>query len=206
MTDQTHRITVWDWPVRVFHWGLAASVFVAYVTGESERWRLLHQSLGYVALGLLAFRLLWGVLGTRHARFVQFVHGPKAVLAYIQGIRQGKPSHHAGHNPIGGVAVLLLMLMTALTGLSGWLMAGGDAPGWQEEWHEVMANTLMLLIGVHVMGVLFSSRVHRENLVKAMVDGVKQGLPEDGIQYTWGWLAVLMVVTISGFMFSQFWV
>lgn len=204
MNDSEQPIRVWDWPVRVFHWSLAACVFIAFFTGESERWSLWHQTLGYVAGGLLAFRLVWGFVGTRHARFASFIKGPQAILAYVKSLRQATPEHHVGHNPVGGVAVLLLMGLTAITAFSGWLMAGGDAPGWQEELHEVAANSLMLVVGVHVLGVVLSSKQHKENLVRAMLTGFKSGPTAMGIQSSWWWLGLLMLVAMAGFVWLQF--
>ena len=204
MNDSEQPIRVWDWPVRVFHWSLAACVFIAFFTGESERFSLLHQTLGYVAGGLLAFRLIWGFVGTRHARFTSFIKGPQAILAYVKSLRQATPEHHVGHNPVGGVAVLLLMGLTALTAFSGWLIAGGDAPGWQEELHEVAANSLMLVVAVHVLGVVLSSKQHKENLVRAMLTGFKSGPSAMGIQSTWWWLGLLMLVAMAGFVWLQF--
>ncbi len=203
MNDSEQPIRVWDWPVRVFHWSLAACVFIAFFTGESERFSLWHQTLGYVAAGLLVFRLVWGFVGTRHARFASFIKGPQAILAYVKSLRQDTPEHHVGHNPVGGVAVMLLMGLTALTALTGWLLAGGDAPGWQEELHEVAANSLMLVVAVHVLGVLLSSKQHKENLVRAMLTGFKHGPTAMGIQTSWWWLAVVMLVAMAGFIWQQ---
>lgn len=204
MNDPEQPIRVWDWPVRIFHWSLAACVFIAFFTGESERFSLLHQTLGYVSGGLLAFRLVWGFVGTRHARFASFIKGPQAILAYVKSLGQDTPEHHVGHNPVGGVAVLLLMGLTALTAFSGWLIAGGDAPGWQEELHEVSANSLMLVVAVHVLGVVLSSKQHKENLVRAMFTGFKSGPSLLGIQSSWWWLGVLMLVAMAGFVWLQF--
>ena len=204
MNDSEQPIRVWDWPVRIFHWSLAACVFIAFFTGDSDRWSLWHQTLGYVAGGLLAFRLVWGFVGTRHARFASFIKGPQAILAYVKSLRQATPEHHVGHNPVGGVAVLLLMGLTALTAFSGWLIAGGDAPGWQEELHEVAANSLMLVVAVHVLGVVLSSKQHKENLVRAMLTGFKSGPSTMGIQSSWWWLGLLMLVAMAGFVWLQF--
>ena len=200
---ETTAIRVWDWPVRVFHWSLALCVFIAYFTGESERYSLLHQTLGYAAAGLIAFRLVWGVVGTRYARFQEFVRGPQAVWAYLKSIRQGHAQHHVGHNPVGGVAVLLLMGLVALTALSGWLIAAGDAPGWQEEMHELAANTLMMVVAVHVLGVVLSSRLHHENLVAAMLSGFKQGHAHQGIARSWWVLGLLLLLALAAFVLSQ---
>lgn len=202
-TLESTTIRVWDWPVRVFHWSLALCVFIAYFTGESEQYSLLHQTLGYAAAGLIAFRLFWGVVGTRYARFQEFVRGPQAVWAYLRSIRQGHAQHHVGHNPVGGVAVLLLMSLVALTALSGWLIAAGDAPGWQEELHELAANTLMMLVAVHVLGVLLSSRLHRENLVAAMWSGFKHGHAHQGIARSWWALGLLLLLALVAFIVSQ---
>ena len=203
MNDPEQPIRVWDWPVRIFHWSLAICVFIAFFTGESERFSLWHQTLGYVAAGLLVFRLVWGFVGTRHARFASFIKGPQAILAYVKSLRQDTPEHHVGHNPVGGVAVILLMGLTALTALTGWLLAGGDAPGWQEELHEVAANSLMVVVAVHVLGVLLSSKQHKENLVRAMLTGFKHGPTAMGIQTSWLWLAVVMLVAMAGFIWQQ---
>lgn len=202
-SSDTILIRVWDWPVRVFHWALALCVLIAYATGESEQYSLLHQTLGYAAAGLLAFRLTWGVVGTRYAKFSQFVRSPQAIWMYLKSIRQGHPQHHVGHNPVGGAAVLLLMGLVALTAFSGWLIAAGDAPGWQEEWHEFMANTLMLVVAMHVLGVVWSSRLHQENLVAAMLTGWKKDHAHQGISRTWLGLGVLLLLALVAFVVSQ---
>ena len=210
MNDNTSEhtlIRVWDWPVRVFHWSLALCVFIAYFTGESEQYSLLHQTLGYAAAGLLAFRLAWGVVGTRYAKFSQFVRSPQAIWAYLKSIRQGHAQHHVGHNPVGGVAVLLLMGLVALTAFTGWLIAAGDAPGWQEELHELAANTLMLVVLVHVLGVLFSSRLHQENLILAMLTGRKKGRKKghmhQGISRGWWGIGALLFAALVVFILNQ---
>src|SRR5664279_4256436 len=112
MTDSTTKtkIMVWDAPLRVFHWLMALSFAGAYVTAESEHWLLVHLTLGYTLGGLVAFRILWGLMGTRYARFGSFIRGPSAVLRYGSTLLNGKPEHHVGHNPAGAVAIVLLLL------------------------------------------------------------------------------------------------
>ena len=99
MTSPTTTIRVWDAPVRVFHWLLAACFTGAYLTAESESWRLLHVTLGYTLGGLIAFRLVWGVLGTRYARFGSFVRPPSELSRYLKSMLAGRPAHFIGHNP-----------------------------------------------------------------------------------------------------------
>ena len=114
------RTLVWDAPVRVFHWLLAACFAVAWLSAESERWQLLHITAGYTMAGLVVFRILWGLVGTRHARFSDFVRGPRAVAAYLKSLLRGRPEHHAGHNPAGALAILALLALALLTVATGW--------------------------------------------------------------------------------------
>ena len=201
MTDTPNKtkILVWDTPVRVFHWLLVLSFAGAYLTAESERWRLVHVSLGYTMGGLVAFRILWGLLGTRYARFGSFVRGPASVLRYVRSLLSGQPEHHLGHNPAGAVAIVLLLLVSIGIVATGWASyneVGGD---WLEELHEGAANFMLAVAGLHVAGVVVSSWLHRENLVRAMVTGQKEGVPEEGIRRAWRPLALLMLVAVLGF-------
>ena len=196
-------VKVWDWPVRVFHWTLAASVIGAYVTGESEDFERLHHTLGWVAAGLIAFRVVWGLVGTRYARFSEFVRGPAQVWSYIKSLRSHAPQHFVGHNPVGAVAVILLMGLTALSVYTGWLALAEDAAEWLEEAHEIAANTLITVVLVHVIGVLWSSRTHGENLLKAMLTGRKTALIEAGIHRNWGVLGLAMLMAVAWFVFLE---
>ena len=203
LTTNTATVKVWDWPVRVFHWTLAASVIGAFVTGESEDFERLHQTLGWVAAGLIAFRVVWGLIGTRYARFTEFVRAPQAVWAYVKSLRSDQPQHFVGHNPVGAVAVIVLMGLTALSVYTGWLALADDAAEWVEEAHDLAANTLITLVLVHVMGVLWSSRTHGENLLKAMLTGRKTAQSQAGIHRNWGLLGWAMLLGVAVFMFWQ---
>src|SRR5689334_25268350 len=119
-TPATRTILVWDAPVRVFHWLMVLCFAGAYLTAESERWRLAHVTLGYTMAGLVAFRLLWGWVGTRHARFSSFVRGPEAIARYLRGLVGGRPEHHAGHNPAGALVIVALLGMTLVVTAAGW--------------------------------------------------------------------------------------
>jgi cytochrome b len=193
------RILVWDAPVRVFHWLMVASFVVAFATHEGERWRLLHVTAGYTMAGLVAFRLLWGLVGTRHARFADFVRGPVAVAAYLKSLLQRRPEHHVGHNPAGALAVLGLLTLTVVSVASGWTIYNDLGGEWLEEMHELAGNLMLLLVLLHVLGVVISSRLHHENLVGAMVTGRKTGDSSAGIAHAWRGLAALMLVAAMGF-------
>jgi len=205
-TDNTTKpatVKVWDWPVRVFHWTLAATVLGAYLTGENDNLEHLHQTLGWVAAGLMGFRVVWGLVGTRYARFTEFVRSPAQVWAYIKSLRSGQPQHFVGHNPVGAVAVILLMGLTALSVYSGWLALAEDAAEWLEEAHEIAANTLVPVVLVHVIGVLWSSRTHGENLLKAMLTGRKTAPSVAGIHRNWGALGLAMLIAVAWFVFLE---
>ena len=202
-TPPEAKVLVWDVPVRVFHWLLVFSVAGAWLSAESERWRWWHETLGYTALGLMAFRFVWGWVGSRHARFADFVRPPSVVWAYVLKMVRLRAPRHVGHNPLGAWAVLALIALTSLTGVSGWLIADGDAPGWLEEAHELAANALMATIAVHVLGVLFSGWLHRENLVRAMLTGRKRATADQAIPAAWAGLGVVMVVAVLWFWWSQ---
>jgi cytochrome b len=201
-TENT-TVKVWDWPVRVFHWTLAASVLGAFITGENEDFERLHQTLGWVAAGLIAFRVVWGLIGTRYARFREFVRGPAQVWAYVKSLRSGQAQHFVGHNPVGAIAVIVLMVLVGLSVYTGWLLTADDAAEWLEEAHEISANTLITVVLVHVIGVLWSSRTHGENLLKAMLTGRKTAPSEAGIHRNWSVLGVAMVLAIAWFVFLQ---
>ena len=203
MDNITTKIKVWDAPVRVFHWLLVLSFTGAYLSAESERWRLLHVTLGYTLGGLVAFRLVWGLVGTRYARFANFVRGPQAVLTYLRSLRKGQPQHHLGHNPAGAVAIVLLLLASVAVVGSGWAIYNDVGGEWLSELHDIAANSMLLVVAIHVAGVLAASRLHRENLVRAMVTGQKNGAPADGIRRTRAALAVLLVLAVLGYWWLQ---
>lgn len=197
------RVLVWDAPVRIFHWLMALSFAGAYLTAESERWRLVHVTLGYTVGGLVIFRIAWGLIGTRYARFSDFMCGPKAVASYFRALLRGRPEHYPGHNPAGALAILALLgLALAVTG-SGWAHyydIGGEA---LEEIHEVLANVMLAIVGIHIAAVLLSSWLHRENLVAAMITGRKLGIPEQGISNAWRGVAAVILVAVLGFWWWQ---
>lgn len=197
------RTLVWDAPVRVFHWLMVFCFAGAYLTAESEHWRLVHVTLGYTMAGLVAFRILWGLAGTRHARFANFVRAPKAAFTYLRSLTSGKPQHFTGHNPAGALAILALLgLAIAVTG-AGWATYNEVGGEWLEEVHETAANLMLALVGLHIGAVLLSSWRHRENLVGAMLDGRKQASPAEGIRSAWRSVAALMLVAVLGFWWLQ---
>ncbi|MEQ1897886.1 MAG: cytochrome b/b6 domain-containing protein [Vicinamibacterales bacterium] len=168
------RVFVWDLPVRLFHWLLAAAFAGAMLTAESERLRLTHLRLGYAIAGLVLFRIVWGFAGNRYARFSSFVTGPSAVWQYLRAVPTARPEHHTGHNPAGAAVIVGLLGLALATGLTGWLGYEDLAGEWVIEVHGLTAYAMLTLVVVHVVGVLLASLRHRENLVAAMITGWKR--------------------------------
>ena len=203
------QVHVWDPLVRIFHWSLVIAFTTAYLTGDEES--AVHEWAGYVVLALVAFRIVWGFVGTRHARFTDFVYGPGTVLGYARDFVTGRARRYLGHNPLGGMMILGLLISLAATGITGWQLeqsekaehaAAGSGPALAlrallpiapayadedkddehgdkggesalEEAHEWFANLTVLLVILHIAGVIASSLLHRENLVRAMLNGHK---------------------------------
>jgi len=181
-------LQVWDPLVRVFHWLLVAAFATAYLT--EDEWQLVHVWAGYTVLALVAVRLLWGFVGSRYARFSSFMYSPATVLRYLKAVWRGQAERHIGHNPAGGAMIIALLLCLLITTGSGMALYGAEQ--WQgplaglmrhtseawieviEETHEWFANFTLVLVIIHVLGVLWESWLHKENLVGAMFSGRKR--------------------------------
>ncbi|GGW35052.1 cytochrome b561 [Gemmobacter lanyuensis] len=167
-------VPVWDRFVRVFHWGLVTLIAVCWLTADEIK--SVHEAAGYLVAGLIAARLVWGLIGPRHARFADFVRSPRAVLDYLALLRVGREPRYLGHNPAGGAMIVALIATVAGTALTGWLQTTDMFWGSEmlEEVHELLATLILCLAGIHIAGVVFESLRHRENLVTAMIDGRKR--------------------------------
>jgi cytochrome b len=211
-----HRILIWDIPTRLFHWTLALSFAGAWLTSESDQWLGVHVFLGYLMLGLVAFRVVWGLVGTHYARFSSFWFSPKDALVYLRQINTGRAQRHLGHNPTGSVAIYLLLLFTVVVGVTGIFTLGaeeqqGVMAGWTgivqarifKELHEVSAILMLLLVMGHIAGVVVESVLHKENLARSMLTGTKltpAGTPAVQPRTV---IAVLMLVLIT--VFATWW-
>lgn len=176
-------IMVWDMPVRVFHWLLVICFAGAWLSSESERWAMIHYAFGYTACLLVLIRLVWGVIGTRYARFSQFLKSPKAVLEHFMAMLRGHPHHDIGHNPAGGLVMFALMLLILLIGFTGYLSVKEFLGDFASEAHEIVANLVLGLVIIHIIAAIGMSLIERQNLVRSMVTGKKKGFPEQGIRY-----------------------
>lgn len=174
-------LLVWDLPLRLFHWSLVICFVGAWLSAESERWKLWHVSFGYSMGLLLVWRLMWGVAGSRYARFSQFVTGPAAVKAYLLSYIERRPQQHIGHNPAGAWAIVAILATILLTVVSGYFIYERDAGEWVANLHELVADSLMGLVGLHVSAVLLMALVYKKNLVLPMLSGKKSVAPSEAI-------------------------
>jgi cytochrome b len=167
-------VKVWDAFVRILHWSLVVCVALAWVTHEGAG--RVHEWVGYATLVIVGLRCVWGFVGAGHARFGSFLTPPAATFAYARQVVAHSEPRYLGHNPLGTTMIVALIVMIGLTGLTGWLYTTdrfwGDKT--MESLHAWCANGLLILVVVHIGGVIFSSRRHHENLVKAMWTGWKR--------------------------------
>jgi cytochrome b len=196
------RILVWDVPTRVFHWLQVLSFGAAYLTAFSERLRNYHVALGYILLGLLVFRLLWGFIGTRYAQFRSFLFNPKEIFSYFLTMFKGRPAHYLGHNPAGSVSVWMLLALGMFICVTGVMALQDDASDLVVDLHGLATDVMLAVIMLHIIGVLLSSILHRENLVRSMFSGYKAAESDDGIQRTYSWLGLLMAAAVIIFWFA----
>lgn len=203
--SETRKILIWDLPTRLFHWLLVLSIVAMVVTGKAGgSWMEWHGRLGLLVLGLLVFRLLWGVMGSTYARFAGFFPTPAKVAAYLRG-----QWHAPGHNPLGACSVLALLavpLFQALTGLVAnddiafvgplYDLVGRDLSNLATRWHLLAVNVLLALVALHVAAILFYAHIKKDNLVKPMVLGWKDSAHGESARGG-GWIAFVVAFTLA---------
>ncbi|UFX45269.1 cytochrome b/b6 domain-containing protein [Bradyrhizobium sp. 41S5] len=167
-------VQVWDLPLRFWHWALAILVLVAWVTPNV--YDRLHRLAGYAVIGLLAFRLIWGFAGTRYARFGRLGIRLRAAPGYIWNLRRGITGRYIGLNPAGTVMLVALLLTLAVSAITGAMEVTVPFFGvwWVEDTHAYASDAVIILVGLHVLGVIVVGLLQRQNLVRAMFTGRKQ--------------------------------
>ncbi len=208
---------VWDLPLRLFHWLLALCVFGSWLTQQlGVEWFPWHARIGYVTLVLIAFRVAWGFLGPRPARFSSFLRGPRAVLAYIRGLRSAAVAPTAGHNPLGGLSIVAMLLLLALQGVTGLFAndkifntgplygyVSGGLSDRLSAWHELNFDFLLALVALHVTAVVYYQWIRRIDLIRPMITGtvprsrVPPGMAISGQRL---WLAAILVAIAASIL------
>lgn len=205
---------IWDIPTRLFHWLLVASLVAQYVTAElmndAMQW---HFYFGYFTLGLIIFRIIWGFVGSDYARFSQFIHGPGAVTGYVKTLFQKDSHAHAGHNPLGGWVVIIMLALVLVQAVSGLFMTDDvflDGPwrGAVEEatldtmsfLHNNVFNILLAVIALHVAAIGFYAVYKKQKLAPAMVHG-KKTTSQRGITSSRLLAAVVVALISAGIVY-----
>ena len=203
-------VLVWDLPTRLFHWALVAAIVTSLLSEEFGKMDI-HVISGHVVLALVLFRICWGFVGGRHARFADFVKGPAAVKAYAKGLLSGNPDHYRGHNPMGALSVIAILAVVALQATTGLFasddiltegplakLVSGSTSGLMTEIHEIGSTLLYILIGLHLAAIAFYT-FKGEKLIMAMVGGRKEGIVGDATAGVRGNLIVAIVlIAIAG--------
>ena len=210
-SDPKVNITVWDLPTRSFHWLLAVSFAIAWITHESSRFLYAHAYGGYLFFFLLIFRFVWGSIGSRYARFRSFAYDWPSVRAYLKGLISGRAARHIGHNPAGAWAIFMMLGLGVLVSVSGLMVLGGEENHGplaglispqigdaSHEIHEVLANAMLVLVLIHLGGVLVESVIHRENLIWSMITGVKEALAGTPGVRNFGLIGVALLAIAAG--------
>ena len=197
-------VLIWDLPVRLVHWLLVICFIGAYLTSEDEGLSLLHVTLGYTMVFLMTLRIIWGFIGSKYARFSNFVKGPNAVMTYFESLVQKVPEHHTGHNPAGALAIIGLLLLGLLVGFSGFAALHEIWGEWGEEVHEAIANVMLILVIVHVIAVVASGWLHDESLIMSMINGAKKVDSSYAITNAHRKLAVVVLLGVLSFWAYQY--
>ncbi|MES3024928.1 MAG: cytochrome b/b6 domain-containing protein [Pseudomonadota bacterium] len=196
-------VLIWDAPLRMANWLMTLCFAGAYLSAGHADWELVHLTFGYTLAGLVAFRILWGLVGTRHARFSSFVRGPGAVLRHLRKLLAGRPERHTGHTPTGALAILAMLVLALAIAATGWMLDTGRAGEFTAQLHQGLAN-LMLIVGLaHLASVFLTGWMHRQKLLAAMLHGRKRASPDESIARTWRSLALLLLAAVLCFWWLQ---
>jgi cytochrome b len=176
-------VLIWDLPTRLFHWllsgGFIAAAFISLLLGEDSPLFPYHAIIGLTIALMVCLRVIWGVVGTRHARFGTFIFGPGAVIEYMKGTLAGGGKRYIGHNPGSAVAIFGLLALVLAMAVTGVMLGQGNES--VKEIHEILSYVTVGVVVVHVLGVAIHTIRHRENITLSMIHGKKDAEPSDAI-------------------------
>jgi cytochrome b len=224
MADVSKKVRIWDLPVRLFHWGLVILLVTSYFSGRAGGdWMKLHFWSGYAILTLLLFRIAWGFVGSTTARFSHFVKGPGAWFYYLKSFATGRKTYDVGHNPVGGIMVLVLIFAVLAQAVAGLFSADTDmgivngplANSIPDKWvdrltsfHEFWVNVLIWLAALHILAALTYLVLKRQNLIGAMFTGRKPheqvaeaGKPAPTLTFASGRLAISLLIAAAAVVY-----
>ena len=224
MADMSKRVRIWDLPVRLFHWALVILLVTSYFSGRAAGdWMKLHFWSGYAILTLLLFRVAWGFVGSTTARFSHFVKGPAAWFVYLRNFATGRPTYDIGHNPVGGIMVVVLIFAVLAQAVAGLFSADTDlgtvngplanmiADKWVDRltaFHKYWVNIIIVLAALHILAALSYLVLKRQNLIGSMFHGHKPleqvaaaGKPEPPLSFGSGRLAISLLIAAAAIVY-----
>jgi cytochrome b len=212
---QLRQLRVWDVPTRVFHWSLLLLLLASWFSGGEEDLAVIHRASGMLLAGLIVFRIVWGFAGGEHARFGSFFPTPGKVIEHLRQVGAGKPKRHLGHNPVGAVAVFLLLTTVSICILTGLFSSGDGLTGpfagtigfEMSDVHEIAFRVLQGLVALHLLGVVAESWLAKDALVPAMITGRKsrtEGEPGADARRA-GVPALLVALLLGGAVVAGLW-
>lgn len=202
------RRLVYDLPTRLFHWMFAALFLVGFVIAKTidddSSWFNFHSLAGLTMGFLVLLRIVWGVFGTKHARFTGFALNPKDLIAYFKGILFGDKKRWAGHNPASSWAGVIMMFLALGLAMTGYLMTSGPDKESYEDIHELFANGFMIVVILHVAGIILHTFRYKEMIARSMIDGSKVNIaPADSISHSESSFGILLVGLVVVFGLSM---
>lgn len=196
------RVLIWDLPTRLFHWllsgGFIAAALISLLLGDESPLFPYHAIIGLTIALMVCLRVVWGIAGTRYARFGTFVFGPRAAIEYMKGTLVGGGTRHIGHNPGSALAIFALLGMVLALGVSGIMMSQGNES--VKDLHEILAWVTAAVVVVHVLGVALHTIRHRENITASMIHGRKHAEPSDAIASSRPIMAVVFLVIVAAWV------
>jgi cytochrome b len=203
------RALIWDLPVRVFHWlfagGFIAAAVIALLLGEDSPLFPFHAIIGLVLVFLVVFRVIWGFIGSRYARFSALAHSPRSLATYVGSALIGKARRYVGANPGSAYAALAMMLIVIGLGITGFMLGKGNES--VKDLHEILAYSMLVVVGAHLLGIIMHTVRHRENIASSMVHGFQNADASVGIGSPRRFAgAALIVLTIAwaGMLLAQY--
>ena len=214
----TKHVLIWDLPLRIFHWLFACTVIASWYTSDQDNDLIdIHMKLGYLALGLLIFRISWGFVGTKHSRFSSFFPTPSRLRLYINDLRTNQVKSTSGHNPLGSLMVFLMIFLISLQAISGLFInddvfsSGPYYDSVSKEVEKIMFflhhnvfDFMIAAIGMHLLAITYYVRVKKQSLIRPMITGKKSEKfvnVSDIIKHSKVLLAVLLVIAITAFIY-----
>lgn len=215
MSSTTNKKLVWDLPVRLFHWLLVAGIGGLWYTGETG-YENTHMKIGYCIIGLLIFRVLWAIFGTKHSRIASFFPTPKSLVSSVKGLFDKDAAYYVGHNPLGAVSAIVMLVLVGLQAVTG-LFTKGEI--WYGPYtsalssslvkkldgiHHVNFNYILIAAGVHIFAIFFYLFYKKQNLITPMITGKKkEDVVPEGSQISGSriWLAIVLAVLVAAFTY-----